>query len=92
VGRDDDERYDAELFRLRGALAEGLRDSALAEYDLILIDCPPDFNIMTKAAIVACDHMVIPAKADHLSTLGIEYLWGTARRVRRTCRRSEGRN
>lgn len=76
VGGDDDERYDAELFRVRGALAEGLRDSALAEYDLILIDCPPNFNIVTQAAIIASDHMLIPAKADYLSTLGIEYLWG----------------
>ena len=43
-------------------------------YDLILIDCPPNFNIVTKNAIVASDCILIPAKPDYLSTLGIDYL------------------
>jgi chromosome partitioning protein len=44
------------------------------DYDLVLIDCPPNFNIVTKTAIVASDYIVIPAKPDYLSTLGIDYL------------------
>lgn len=68
--------YDPELFRVSGALADGLREPAFADYDLILIDCPPNFNIVTQTAIIASDHIVIPAKADYLSTLGIEYLYG----------------
>jgi chromosome partitioning protein len=43
-------------------------------YDIILIDCPPNFNIVTKNAIVASDYILIPAKPDYLSTLGIDYL------------------
>ena len=43
-------------------------------YDIVLIDCPPNFNIVTKNAIVASQHIVIPAKPDYLSTLGIDYL------------------
>lgn len=43
-------------------------------YDIILIDCPPNFNIVTKNAIVASDNILIPAKPDYLSTLGIDYL------------------
>ena len=34
----------------------------------------PNFNIVTKNAIVASDYILIPAKADYLSTLGIDYL------------------
>ena len=45
-----------------------------AEYNLVLIDCPPNFNIVTKNAIVASDGILIPAKPDYLSTLGIDYL------------------
>ncbi len=40
----------------------------------MLIDCPPNFNITTKNAIVASDSILIPAKPDYLSTLGIDYL------------------
>ena len=41
---------------------------------LILIDCPPSFNIVTKTAIVASEHILVPAKPDYLSTMGIDYL------------------
>ncbi len=60
--------------RVHRRLAEGLADPQLDNYDIILIDCPPNFNIVTKTAIVASDHILIPAKADYLSTLGIDYL------------------
>lgn len=60
--------------RVHRRLAEGLADPQFDEYDIILIDCPPNFNIVTKTAIVASSHILIPAKADYLSTLGIDYL------------------
>jgi chromosome partitioning protein len=44
------------------------------DYDVILIDCPPNFNIVTKNAVVASDLILVPAKPDYLSTLGIDYL------------------
>lgn len=55
-------------------LADGLSDIDPEEYDLVLMDCPPNFNITTKTAIVASNHILIPAKPDYLSTLGIDYL------------------
>jgi chromosome partitioning protein len=55
-------------------LAEGLEQVSDREYDVVLIDCPPNFNITTKNAIVASDSILIPAKPDYLSTLGIDYL------------------
>lgn len=55
-------------------LADGLRSIDPTRYDLILIDCPPNFNIATKNALVASESILIPAKPDYLSTLGIDYL------------------
>ncbi len=43
-------------------------------YDVILFDCPPNFGIVTKNALIASDYYVVPAKMDYLSTLGINYL------------------
>jgi chromosome partitioning protein len=54
-------------------LADGLA-AIPQDYDLVLIDCPPNFNIVTKTAIVASEYLLVPARPDFLSTLGIDYL------------------
>lgn len=55
-------------------LINGINEFDQEEYDYVLIDCPPNFNIVTKNAIVASDKILIPAKPDYLSTMGIDYL------------------
>ncbi len=55
-------------------LADALSEPAFADYDVVLIDCAPNFSMVTRTAIVASEHILIPAKADYLSTLGIDYL------------------
>lgn len=60
--------------RVHRRLLDGLRDLDGHGYDYVLIDCPPNFNVVTKTAIVASKHLLIPAKPDYLSTLGIDYL------------------
>lgn len=44
------------------------------QYDIVLFDCPPNFSIVTKNALVASDYYIVPAKMDYLSTLGINQL------------------
>ena len=60
--------------RVLHRLKEGLDHIPKGAYDYIIIDCPPNFNIVTKCAIVASDSVLIPAKPDYLSTMGIDYL------------------
>jgi chromosome partitioning protein len=56
-------------------LADGLATIATSKsYDVVLIDCPPNFNIVTKTAIIASDYILVPTRPDELSTLGIDYL------------------
>ena len=55
---------------LDGLAAAGVED----RYDYVLIDCPPNFNIVTKTAIVSSHRILIPAIPDFLSTLGIDEL------------------
>lgn len=60
--------------RVHGRLARGLESLDQDAFDVVLIDCPPNFNIVTKTAIVASHQVLVPAKPDYLSTLGIDYL------------------
>ena len=64
----------ANFLKVHRRLAEGITGMGQNDFDLVLIDCPPNFNIVTKTAIVASDRVLIPAKPDYLSTLGIDYL------------------
>jgi chromosome partitioning protein len=68
------QRSHPRFLRVHRMLADALRDEAFAGYDAILIDCAPNFNMVTRTAIVASDHVLVPARPDYLSTLGIDYL------------------
>ncbi len=69
----------AHRLRLHRILADALEDDDVADYDFVLIDCAPDFGIVTRIAVVASDYLLVPAKADHLSVLGIGHLLGNIR-------------
>lgn len=62
------------FIRVHRRLADSLQSIDQNNYDIVLIDCPPNFNIVTKTAIVASDFILVPTRPDYLSTLGIDYL------------------
>jgi chromosome partitioning protein len=64
------------FLRVHRMLADALAGEAFADYEVILIDCPPNFGMMTRAGVVASDWILVPARPDYLSTLGIGYLRG----------------
>ena len=44
------------------------------EYDFILLDCAPGYNLMTRSALSASDFYLFPAKPEPLSVVGIQLL------------------
>lgn len=54
------------------------------EFDYILIDCMPSLGMMTINALVAADSLIIPSQPSFLSTKGLNLLFGSVSRVRRT--------
>ena len=59
---------------LHSRLRKGLAHKSLAEYDIVLIDCAPNFGLIAKNAVAASDMLLIPTKPDYLSTNGIDSL------------------
>jgi len=67
--------------KVHSKLAIALKERSFRTYDVALIDCAPNFNVLNKSALIASDWVLIPARADHLSTLGISYLIGQLKRL-----------
>ncbi|WP_215115693.1 ParA family protein [Exiguobacterium sp. s80] len=72
-GGNTERTFRSSFLRLFTRLKKGLEEVE-NDYDVVLIDCPPNFNIVTQNAIIASDFYIVPAKADFLSTLGIDTL------------------
>ncbi|MFE8700043.1 ParA family protein [Cytobacillus sp. FJAT-54145] len=45
--------------------------SYIQNYDIVLIDCPPNLGLVTQNGLNISDHYIIPTIPDHLSTYGI---------------------
>ena len=63
-------------FRLREAL-----DPIRADYDFILLDCPPALDLLTLNALVASDGLLVPMQAEYFALEGISELMSTLDRV-----------
>ena len=44
------------------------------EYDFILLDCAPGYNLMTRSALASSDFYILPARPEPLSVIGIQLL------------------
>jgi chromosome partitioning protein len=63
--------------RLRTALAP-----IRADYDQILIDCPPALNMLTVNALVAADSVLIPMQCEYYALEGLSALVATIEQIR----------
>jgi len=44
------------------------------EYDFILLDCAPGYNLLTRSALATSNFYILPAKPEPLSVIGIQLL------------------
>jgi chromosome partitioning protein len=63
--------------RLKTALAE-----VAADYDYILLDCPPSLSMLTVNALAAADAVMIPMQCEYYALEGLSDLVNTIKRVR----------
>src|SRR6202167_4785851 len=63
--------------KLRHALAP-----KRADFDIILIDCPPALNMLTVNALVAADSVLIPMQCEYYALEGLTALLSTVEQIR----------
>jgi chromosome partitioning protein len=68
---------DARETRLKDAIA-----SVSADYDFVLIDCPPSLSLLTVNALTAAQRVLIPMQCEYYALEGLSDLVGTIKRVR----------
>ncbi len=75
----DDQRR---VLRLRMAISDALASEA--DYDYILIDCPPSLNLLTLNALAASNSVIVPLQAEFFALEGLSQLMLTIREVRQS--------
>ena len=69
---------DQREFRLKRALA-----SVEANYDYIIIDCPPSLGLLTLNALTAAKSLLVPIQCEYYALEGVTELFDTLARIRR---------
>ncbi len=65
-------------YRLRNAL-----ETVRADYDVILIDCPPSLELLTINGLAAADSILVPVQCEYYALEGLSDLMSTLRMVKR---------
>ncbi|PPS40336.1 ParA family protein [Chroococcidiopsis sp. TS-821] len=60
--------------RFERRLVKQILEPVLENYDFIILDCAPGYNLMTRSALAASNFYILPAKSEPLSIVGIQLL------------------
>jgi len=67
----------------REKLLRNALDGVKAEYDFVLLDCPPSLNLLTVNALAAADSLLVPIQCEYYALEGVTELFNTLTKIRR---------
>ncbi|NUN66526.1 ParA family protein [Pseudanabaena biceps] len=74
------------------SLIKGILEPAIRNYDFIILDCAPGYNLITRSSLVASDYYLMPARPEPLSVVGIQLLERRIERLREVYREDNSVN
>ena len=60
--------------RFEKMLVRGILQPIINDYDFIILDCAPGYNLLTRSGILASNFYLLPARPEPLSIVGIQLL------------------
>ena len=66
----------------REAVVKTALAPVLADYDVVVLDCPPSLGLLTVNALVAADFFLVPLTLDYLALEGLSNLLAAVDRIR----------
>jgi cellulose biosynthesis protein BcsQ len=60
--------------RFEEQLIKNILEPVIDDYDFVILDCAPGYNLLTRSGIVASNFYLLPARPEPLSLVGIQLL------------------
>jgi chromosome partitioning protein len=75
---------DLELITETGGqtILKGVIEDVRSNYDIIIIDCPPNLGMLTVNSLAAADWVLIPVQTEFFAQMGLTSLFETIKKVR----------
>ncbi|AFY67917.1 ParA family protein [Geitlerinema sp. PCC 7407] len=72
--RDAHDNFEQAWNTLEQQLLHEILKPVIKDYDFIILDCAPGYNLLTRSALVSSDFYLLPARPEPLSLIGIQLL------------------
>ncbi len=71
---DSDQDFNQAWDNFESTLVRNIIKPVINDYDFIIMDCAPGYNLLTRSGIAASDFYLLPARPEPLSLIGVQLL------------------
>jgi cellulose biosynthesis protein BcsQ len=71
---EDEQEFEKIWDNFERILIKQIVDQVIDDYDFVIMDCAPGYNLLTRSGIAASNYYLLPARPEPLSLVGIQLL------------------